>query len=234
MAAGPMRIRKDADRPKRRAGAYIGYNGYATLLACLKTPRTYVEVAEITGVYAPKLRRLLKQFHAMRLIHRHGWFKPSHGCDIPIFALGDGQDAPIPLTKAGKPQPYQDHKPKLCPRVVAFASLVHALKMGASSMATLQHESGFSQPLSTLLSHMRSPAIRLVTVTGYQRRSDGSGPWIALYEWLPDGKDAKRPGPQTPERKREMDRVRRAIGRQAWVQTVFALKRNAGFQAARI
>lgn len=231
MATNGLLIRRD--RTKQRAGAYIGFQGYATILATIKTQAmTVPAIASITGVNESKLRRLMKEFLALRLVHREGWHKPTRGCHLPMYRQGDGDDAPIPMTPKGKPQPYHDFKPSLAPRVVAFGSLVQVLASGPVSKSTLMQQSGISMSrISELLAHMRKPEIRLVNIAAWERRRDGCGPPTALFKLNPDAKDAQR---LKPIGRQVCDIARRDIRRGKWGLTVAALKRHAGFELAKV
>lgn len=228
-----LRIRATVSEP-RKSGAYIGFAGYATILAILKQPCYHVEIAALTGIHAPKLRPLLKQMHILGLIHRVGWHKPARGCHMPIYRLGPGEDAPVPIAATGRPQPHHDFRPLLTPRMVAFASAIQVLMDGPITCGDLERESGISLGrLNELLAHMRKPEIRLIHVAAWEPRRDGSGPMTRMYRFAPDAKDVPRPRVNRKERTRNRAIARRDIQRPAWDQTVMSLKRIAGFESAR-
>lgn len=234
MAAAPsLRVRKGASAGKR-SGAYVGYVGYAKILACLLAhgPMTHLKIAEVTGIYHAKLRGMLKQFRALKLIHRIGWEKPKHGFDIAIWQLDEGDDVPAPLNNFGRPQAYQDHRPALIPRIVAFASLIDALRLEPSTRSQLEHQSGIAHgSLSRALDYMRKA--HLITIASYSRRSDGSGPWIPHYVWNPGGANVTKPQPKTSA-ERDNRKTARVLTLNGWDRTIVGLKRSAGFQAARV
>ena len=225
-----LRVKHDGDK-QRRSGAYIGFSGYASILACTKTPVTDVQVAEITGIGQPCVRRLLKQFHALRLIHRVGWELPKHGFDKPIYALGPGEDVPTRMAANGKPMPHADFRPRLQERVVAFASVIHALDQ-PMTLAELEAQSGvFGSRLSELTRHLMRPEVRLIRICAWQRRQAPGGRPVRVLEYGPDQRDAPRP--RLIKSKAARDRARRHILRPHWDQMVMTLKREAGFPRAR-
>lgn len=216
-----------------RIGAYIGFAGYASVLACTKTARTDLEVSEITGIRHAQTRRLLKQFLSLRLIHRVGWQKRPHGLDAPIYLIGPGENAPASLTVDGRPMPYADHRHRLQARVVAFASLIHALE-DPMTLGELERQSGIvGGRLSDLTRHLLHPDIRLIHVCAWQRR-DGApgGAPMRVMRYGPDMPDARRPRPNEAV-KRAVKRAQKDIHKPAWDRLVIGLKRNAGFQSAR-
>lgn len=225
-----LRVAKEGARP-RRSGAYIGFAGYATILACLKQPRTDVEVADITGIWQGGVRSLLKQFHALRLIHRVGWVRPSgRGFDKPVYLLGRGDDVPAKLTQAGGAMPFADFKPRLQERVITFASLVHALEHPIT-LADLAAQSGvYGSRLSEITRHMMSAPVRLIFICGYETVTLKGGGTARILQYGPDRRDVRKP-PTACRITRE--RRRRDIRRPQWDQLVMSLKRGAGFEIAR-
>lgn len=226
------KLRTARSSRRHRSGAYIGMPGYATMMACLKRPRTSAAVARMTGVNAANAKVLLKQFHAMRLIHRVGWHQPTRGFDQPIYLIGDGIDVPARLTRSGKPMPHADHQPRLIQRVVAFASFMQALQGEAPmSRKDLEREAGLTHTaVDRLLKRLLSPEVRLAFVAAHDIRADNAGPPTALYSFGIDQDDAPKPE-RTARRIR--DRVRRDVKKGSWTQTVFSLKRQAGIQQPR-
>lgn len=223
-----LRIRSNASQ-RRRAGAYVGYVGYAKILAATAEPRTHAEISAITGVYEKGLLRLLKQFRAFGLVHRVGWVKPDHGFAMAQWKLGMGEEAPVPLNAKGRPQAYHDQRPKMQPRAVAFASLVNALQQGASSRTSLMEQSGLPHgALHRVIAAMHK--MKLITVAAWTRREDGCGPWIPCYEWGPGVPNIPRP---KARKRKDYRKMRREMALPAWARTVVGLKRQAGFQAAK-
>ena len=224
---------KPATGTRQRTGAYIGYRGYTVILAILKKPGTADHVATTTGAGHSGIRRLLKQFHALRLIHCVGWVQPSHGFPAPIYLLGDGPDAPAPLTRAGQPMPHCDFKPRLQRNVVAFASLIHAMAEEIPA-AKLVVESGMAASrMRELLAFMRRPEIRLVHIAAHEKMRATGGPLVRLYRWNPDARDAVAPKSDKTKHHRQRNMRRRDIVRSPWAQMTLTLKRDAGlFQRA--
>lgn len=218
---------------RKWSGAYLGYRGYAVILAILKRPGTSDHVAATTGAGAQGMRVLLKQFNALRLIHRVGWVHPKSGFPAPIYKLGEGEDAPAPLTADGRPMPHCGHRPALRRNVVAFASLIHA--MADESRATkLAVESGMSESrMRELLAFMRKPEIKLIHIAAYDPGGRLGGKAAALYQYAPDTRDAQPPRPQQRQREKQRDFRRRDIVRDQWSQTVLGLKRIAGIVQPR-
>jgi hypothetical protein len=116
--------------------------------------------------------------------------------------------------------------------VVAFGSLMQVLASGPVSRATMVEQSGITHSrISVLLAHMQKPEIRLINIAAWERRRDGCGPPTALFELNPDAKDAPR---LKPIGRQVHDIARRDMRRNPWAQTIAALKRNAGFELARV
>ena len=120
-------LRDPEKQPPQRCGAYLGYAGYASILACTRDPVTARELAERLAVGRLEMRRILKAFHAMRLVHVHGWMKPhKNGIDVPAYQIGDKPDVPARVTANGKPMPHADFVPKLKPKMLSFGAMMHA------------------------------------------------------------------------------------------------------------
>jgi hypothetical protein len=214
---------------RKRTGAYLGYRGYAVILAILKRPGTPDHVATTTGAGMPGIRRLLRQFHTLRLLHIVGWVKPSNGFPAPIYKLGEGIDEPAPLTRAGQPMPHCGRAPRMQRNVVAFASLIHALAEETPA-AKLAIQSGMAASrLRELLQYMRRPEIRLVHIAAYEPQGRLGGPAVRLYQYNPGASDARYQKPRKHTRSRA-PRLR-DLARDPWAQMTLTLKREAGMLA---
>lgn len=214
-----------------KSGAYVGFAGYASVLACTKKPVTDLQVSATTGVHHPYIRRLLKQFMALRLVHRVGWEPRPRGVDAPIYLIGPGENVPPRMTVGGRPMPHADHRHKLQERVVAFASVIHALE-DPLTLIELERQSGIViSRLSELTRHLLHADIRLIYVCAWVWRDTPGGPPMRVFRYGVDLPDARRPKRRVQEVVRE--RTQRDLKLTGWDRTVIALKRNAGFQAAR-
>ena len=205
----------------KRSGAYLGYRALGALLGLLRDDRTPQALSTATGVALPRMRSLLKQFLALSLVDRVGWERPPHGYATPVYRLGYGYVAPAPLMPCGQPQTHADFKPALQPRIVAFASIVQALRLGGP-IAEIEHQSGV--PRSRLFQAVANMhRLRLIHVRAWD--ISPTGPMSRVWAWG-GGKDAPRPKP--------MPRVRRhaahVLGRSPWIETVVGLKRQAGIK----
>jgi hypothetical protein len=206
----------------RKSGAYIGYGAMAQLLVVLKEPQTAISAAEITGVHPLALKPLFKQFMALNLLDRVGWNGSKRGFASPIYRIGTGQRYPAPIMRNGQPQTHADHMPPLRPRVVAFASIVHALQQGPSPISEICHQSGVQE--SNLRPAMRAlHKGRLIYRAAYERLTPRAS-ISTLWAWG-SGPDAKRP----PKKARVyVTAATTKAPRSSWTVAVAALKRQAG------
>ena len=204
-----------------KCGAYLGYAGYASILACTREPVTARELAERLAVGRLEMRRILKAFHAMRLVHVHGWMKPhKNGIDVPVYQIGDKPDMPARVTANGKPMPHADFVPKLRPKMLSFGALLHALRE-PRTLDDLERESHITRStLAPLLRHMKRPGLRLVHIHGWAPRADGYGPPSRLF-MAGGNNDAPRPKPRGRNPRRN---ITRDIQRPAWGSMILQLR----------
>lgn len=76
---------------------------YAKLLAALVDgpPRTYMELAEFTGLHLRTCQRYVKALHDAKLVHVAGWEEDPLGrFSIAAFVFGRGRDAKRPVLSA--------------------------------------------------------------------------------------------------------------------------------------
>lgn len=207
----------------RKTGAYIGYAGYASVLAVVRiagvAPASLV--ALVTGIDPQRTRLLLKQFLVMRLVHRAGWHRPTgRGIDLPLYAFGDGEDAPARPTADGRPMPHADFRPRIERRVLQFASVCHAMTDEPACMQKLEHESGVCMPrLSELLAHMTSPAVRIAHIGAWQARpGQPGGPPMKAYMMGFRKCDANRPKPRGRTLRDERRMLESRLAKPMWKQ----------------
>ncbi len=229
MAASAFKVERAQGRASWRAGAYVGISGYAAILACAKQRTTAAQAAEKTGTTQKLTKLVLKQLHALRLVHRVDWVRPSgRGFDQPVYLIGDGEDVPARLTEGGTPMPHADHKPTLKPKIVSFGLIVQALGE-PRDLSELVHETGLNR--ATVRDAIkRMHAVGLCYVHERRRRHDGAGPFAKVWHYGIDRPDARRP-PLVDQRER--DRVRRQLRHGQWGSVVITLKRLAGYQLPR-
>ena len=215
---------------ERKAGAYIGYSGLATILALTKTPIAPAALAEATGLNIKRAQKILKQFSFLGLVHRVGWVKAAYGFPSPIYLIGDGEDAPAIISYKGKPQAHADSKPKhIESRVITFASVVQCMDHPCS-LLEISTEAGISRTrIGLLLKFMRRKEIGLAFIAAYERRADEAGPPTALWQYGVDQKDVARPKPNKRIRHR-----RDEIVRSQWANAVMELKRGAGIKRPKV
>ena len=204
-----------------RSGAYLGYSALATILSVLREEKTPQAASDITNVGLPRMRLLLKQFLDLGVVDRVGWEFPTHGYAAPVYRMGSGLQVPAPKMPNGMPQTLADFRPRLQPRIVAFCSLVQALRHGGS-LTEIAHQSGVAAGrLSDVVKHMH--ALRLVHISGWDRSP--VGPVWRLWAWG-SGVDVRRP----KCRPRVRNRAAAVLGRTSWAETVVSLKRGAGIK----
>lgn len=219
---------------KRHAGAYLGYVGYAALLAATKQEVSATKAAEIIGAHRDTVRRLLGQFRTLGLVYRSGWVREStNGFDQPLYRIRveDEQDVPARLTSAGGPMPHADHEHKPQERVRSFASLVEALKNDCLSRGELAEKTGLSAArITKVLSYMASPGVKLIYVADWRwRGGKPGGPPSKLWEFGLDKRNAFRPKPIGRGR-RDCKRAVETLGSApTWERTLAMLRTTAGF-----
>lgn len=222
-----MAVRKtDRIRQKARGyktGAYIGFKALTIILWRLKTAKhTPQRLCELTGTSLRLMRCLLKQLLELQLVDRVGWEPVAHGFPAPIYRAGEGERVPAPLNHKGLPQAYADFKPRLQPRVVAFASAIQSIQLGASSLNDICHESGLAPSrASVLLRELH--ARKMVHVAGWIKPK--ATPIYRLWAWG-EAEDAPKPLPLEKRRVR-VRREAKHVG-SSWASTVVQMKRNAG------
>lgn len=215
-------IREPKTDKTKSSGAYLGYEALAKLLVVMREPKTALDAATITGIDHRCLKAIFQQMVQLEILDRVGWRKPTRGYSSPIYRLGDGKRCPAPITAEGKPQPHANHLPPLRPRIVAFASIVHALRQGPSPIAEIEHQAGVAS------SNLRAP-MRVLHKAGLihkaaHERLAPLAPISALWVWGP-GSDARRPAPKP---RVYVTAARQSAPRTAWAVSVVALKRQAG------
>lgn len=217
--------KKDIVRDKaggKRSGAYIGFRALTIILWRLTAAKhTPQRLAELTGISVTRVRCILKQLLELQIVDRVSWEKAAHGFPAPIYRAGSGERVPAILNHRGEPQAYADFKPRLQPRVVAFASFVQAIQLGPSSLSRICHESGLvSSRASELIRGLHER--KLIHVAGWDRDSDGHV--SRLWSW---GKAEDAPRPASRGRQRHVRSDAKFI-RSSWAGTVVQLKRGAG------
>lgn len=224
-------VRHGAEQ-KKHTGAYVGYVGYAALLACTKQEVSAAQAAVMTGIGEQLVRRLLGQFRAMRLVHRSGWTRPSvRGFDQPLYRIGDEPDTPPRPTRRGSVMPHADHVHVPLPRVKSFGSLVHALQDDCLSMTELADRTGIAPSrLSEVLSYMASPGLRLIYIADWKWRDSPGGPPIKLWEFGLDKRNATKPKASGRGKRDARRKVEALMSRPRWENTLAMLRTNSGFK----
>lgn len=224
-------VRHGTER-KRHTGAYVGYVGYAALLACTKQEVSAAQAAKMTGIAEPLVRRLLGQFRTMRLVHRSGWTRPSvRGVDQPLYRIGDEPDVPARPTRKGGTMPYVDHVHVPLPRVKSFGDLIHALRDDCLSMTELADRTGIAPSrLSEVLSYMASPGLRLIYIADWKWRDVPGGPPIKLWEWGLDKRNATKPKASGRSRRDARRKLDALMAQPRWVNTLAMLRTASGFK----
>lgn len=201
-----------------KTGAYIGFEALAKILAATKAPVTALQVSEACGLSHFRAKSLMHQFRILGLVHRVGFVKPSHGYSSPVYLLGKGENVPAPSLADGRPQPHADHRPAIQPRVLTFASIVNTLQAGPVSALTVIEQSHAGHANCRRAIHaLRS--VGLCNIADYIHRDGTSGPFVALYEYEVDGRDAIKPKVSKMRRRDETLRVMRP----AWCSMVAQL-----------
>lgn len=126
------------------------------------------------------------------------------------------------LERDGLQLAYADFKPRLQPRVVAFASAIQSIQLGASSVNEICHESGLAPSrASELLRELH--ARKMVHISGWVKPK--GSPIFRLWSWG-EAEDAPRPLPLGARRVRVRTDYKH-VG-SSWASTVVQMKRVAG------
>jgi hypothetical protein len=219
-------------------GAPISLVGYAEILAFLKSKSgtyrgsTSAEVAAHLGKNVETVRLLLRRMNRARLIHVARWSEPAlHVVPRPLYMLGDKPDAAPPLTCRGKPSRHQVvacERLPLRPALIAFTTLVRALKEGPHSRMELAEETGLN-PDALMRVVKRMHALRLIHIGDWDKPR--SGPAAPRWEWggnqdvPPPPKQRRRAVKRAIEarrQRRQQLRLLKAIGAQQWFPSLRA------------
>jgi hypothetical protein len=172
-----------------------GWRRYAQILRELATePRTTQDLTAMSGCGKDGLRYAIRSMHALRLIHICRWAARPRAVPTPVWALGEGDDAPAPKVKeTGKASRHcmfaADRRPK--PNVIAFASIVHALSE-PSTLAQVLEETGTNiGSTRVIIQVLRS--LKLVRIHGWEPRKFIGGTPARRFVFAVDKNDAQRP-----------------------------------------
>lgn len=181
----------EAIKPRRAGGDRLLGPGYAEALRVFANgPATWHAVMQRCGTSRSTTQSVCHGFRRQRLTHIASWMKPPGKGQMwtPVYALGEGVNAPHPL---GKPHPKAPTKYEL----LAFCELIHALHLDS------WHCKGVSAHLGQCERTVRKAlkalhALRLIHIDDYAHRSI-SGLGAPLFTWGPDLPDMKKPPPKT-------------------------------------
>lgn len=153
----------------------LGMEGYLHLAAMLRDkPMTAVQLTSASGMGHVAAYRFLSTMHKARRVHIAGWHRKPHTPARPIFAWGDGSDAPAPTRTASNRacdgvRALPDHR--MPPLLVRFCMLLSAIEHCASRQEVIE-ATGID---TTVVGRSLDLAVRLGLAH------------IAVWQWRPQG-----------------------------------------------
>lgn len=181
---------------KRKVGQHLGMRDYATILAAVaRIPSSAARLASHQSASVLSLRRILGMFHALGLVHIHGFVNESRGTPSAVYAAGPGVDAVMPPTRDGLPSKALKAVSRRVPlrsNVIAFASVVRALEQGLTIREMVDETGQNDGALRRLVRYMHEAG--MVHICEWQRSSTGYP--AAVYR-LGRRVDARYPRPMT-------------------------------------
>lgn len=188
---------------------------YIDILASLtRSPKTTRELAKDLGMaWYQALSDTLQQMRKLHIVRVQKW-QPTHnacGMMAAVWTASPGIDAPIPLTKHGKPAANL-HEPSApaVPNLIAFAHVWSAMDGGKKTTAELAELSGFALDTIQRIVIGLSKA-RLIYIAQYEKKDRGGDP-VRRFS-IGNKPDAERPGPESLNTYNERRRIRTRMKR---------------------
>ncbi len=188
MTAAPAK--KAAKKPSRR-GRKLGWKGYADILRAIQIkPQSAQQLAERFDVQLQTMRRVLARFHDLSMLRVTEWRQlVERGSSVPVYAYGQGADAPRPATQPSR-RPERLCRAAALPELVQVVHMLRRLEQEPISKVLLAEEIGSQQAcVCRFVNHCHR--IGLVRIADWSLRLRGGRPG-ALYG-LGTGADAPRP-----------------------------------------
>ena len=178
---------------KRKVSGWLSLSLLSDIVFALPGPCD--AVAQRINQPVTRVRKALRQLHAVRLIRKAG-AEPRGVRNAPatLWAQGSEPDD-VALTKAGKPFPGRANRSlRMSAQAIAFASVMRALNEGAHTTHGLAEVTGISvSAVRRFLRHMH--AAKRIHVSSWERSGQI---WVAEFS-LGSERDASRPAPLTRE-----------------------------------
>ena len=167
---------------------------YALLMREIVGRCTTTELHTRLGISSSTAYAIILRLNAQRLIHIAEWSPAGRGGPVPVWAIGDADNAPRPLTAKGVPSKRGTAKPAPRIEVIAFAKVIKALSLSEPmTQAQIADISGSSAgQIGRFVRFARS--LGLIRIGEWDRRDFGGSP-AAMYEFAPDQPDVPRPKP---------------------------------------
>lgn len=191
-----------------------GMRHYATIMAGLKAePDSTSRLAARLGIDLDSTRRVIRQLHALKLIHICKWIPKMRGVhnaggiQAAVWAVGEGVDAAAPAGTSGRPlTTLSAERPRLKAEMLAFAEVWQLLASGPLSTPEISNMTGIDRgAVRMLIHHMRR--LKLARIAAYD--PDMNFAPVALFT-LGAARDADRPKRMSREeinrRQRQRDR----------------------------
>ncbi len=165
---------KPSPRPH---GRRLMAEGYASILASLRTPASHFTLAELHATAAGRMSQLMRLFVHLGLVHVCGYEpSPTGRWMTPLYLIGIGETPLLINQRSGlvSARQYGTRPPVIRSEVVAFASIVRALSSDSHHGLSLAEATGVSHALaSKVLRHMRK--LRLIYVADWLLHTQGGG-----------------------------------------------------------
>ncbi|MDP3139817.1 MAG: hypothetical protein Q8N17_26205 [Burkholderiaceae bacterium] len=175
---------------RRNPGKRLLGPGYADVLRVFANgPATWLDVAATLSTGRATAQTLCHGLNRQKLIHVASW-RPVSGSGrsvTPVYALGDGVDAPSPTKRHGSAMPTKYE-------LLGFCNLITALQTDSWHCKALADHLGHD-PRTVRSTIKALHQNRLVCIDDYFSRPHG-GAGYPLYTWGPDQEDAKKPSPK--------------------------------------
>lgn len=144
-ATPEQRARLDKARSMR-----LGLDGYARILAMLRTPMATREVVAATGVDTITILRTLRSMRQLGLIHRKDWHRPApHSRLVPYWAIGKHGDVP---------NPRREEPSKFTPRsiLLTLATVIQFIEQEPATLNEIAADMGMhSETASRVIACLR-------------------------------------------------------------------------------
>jgi len=198
-------------KTKKNTGRW-GLRRYAQILAAIYwKSRSASDVADKLGGLgrygAHSVREVLWGMRDLGLVHVASWaphLSPRSCFMSPVFAFGQGQDAPYPVPC--NRIPGQPAGKWVRAELTHFATIVRELRDGATRTEICERCGTMHHNLAPLLREMR--ALSLARVCEWRLRESGAGKPAEVWK-LGHGKEAARPAPMSNEEIQLRYRTRR-------------------------